>query len=108
MHEAIDRASDMARTWVTLVQLISDSHSVMALRIMGLSGAWSLPEGENSQMIQEKLPAFTEAAVAGALTAMSGRGPDRVMQALIAPISEKANANRLRLTGREPAANDIQ
>lgn len=102
MHDAIDRASDMAKTWMSAVQLTADTNYVVAMRIMGLSGVWSVPDGENNTMIQEKFPAFTEAVISAALTALSGRGPDRVMHALIAPISEKANENRIRLARRGP------
>ncbi|WP_380995478.1 antifreeze protein [Sedimentitalea sp. HM32M-2] len=74
----------------------------MTMRILGLTGAWSVPESESGDMIQEKAPAFTEALVAGTLTALSGRGPDRVMKAIVEPISEKASANRVRLTDYGP------
>ena len=102
MDDVIDRLSDMAKTWLTVVQLAADTHFVVAMRVMGLSGTWSVPEGEHDVMIHEKIPAFTEAAVAGTLTALSGRGPDRVMQAVIEPISRKASANRTRLADRGP------
>lgn len=97
MEQAIDRAHDMTRFWWTCARLTSDSQSVVTMRMMGLSGAWLVPDGENDVMISEKVPAFTEALVSGVLTAMSGQGPDRVMQAVIEPLFVKANANRVRL-----------
>ena len=102
MHDAIDRVSDMGRTWMALAKLSSDAQFVVAMRVMGLSGTWRVPDDENTAMLDEKLPAFTEAMVAGTLTALSGRGPDRVMQAVLEPISEKASANRERLAEHGP------
>lgn len=102
MHDAIDRLSDIAKTWGAVGQLAADVQFVIAMRVMGLSGVWSVPDGEHNDMIHEKLPAFTEAMVAGTLTAFSGRGPDRVMQAVIEPLSQKASANRARLSDRGP------
>ncbi len=102
MHDTIDRVNDMAKTWNDAAQMAVDSQYVVAMRLWGLSGAWSVPRGESDEMIREKAPAFTEAMVSGALTALSGRGPDRVMQALIEPLSERTRANRARLADCGP------
>ncbi len=97
MRETIDRTQDFTRLCWDVVQLLADSHSVVAMRTLGLSGAWSVPKEEHETMIAEKAPVFTEAFLSGTFTALSGHGPDRVMQAAIAPISQKASANRQRL-----------
>lgn len=68
-------AFDLARTCWAWVQLVSDAQSVVAMRLMGLSGTWSVPAGETSEMIREKAPAFTEALVASTLSAVAGEGP---------------------------------
>ena len=104
MHEAIERLSEMTTTWLSVAQILSDSQQVVAMRLLGLTGIWSVPAEENIEMISEKAPAIAEAFFAGALTALSGRGPDRVMQAVLAPISEKTSANRARLYERGPQA----
>lgn len=103
MHHAIDRANDMARCWLACAQLTADTQSVMTMRLLGLGGAWSVAPDENRLMVDEKLPAFTEALVAGTLTALSGRAPDRVMCAILDPLSRKARSNRLRLAEAGPA-----
>jgi hypothetical protein len=101
----------MSQFWVTYAQLAVDTNSVVTMRMMGMGGTWSVPDSEASDMIREKAPAFTEAMMSGALAAWSGRGPDRVMQAAIEPISEAARLNRTRLAQRGPklfgfASND--
>ena len=55
--------------------LITEAHSVVAYRLMGMGGAWSVPRGENHAMLREKGPAFTEAMVASTMTAIKGGGP---------------------------------
>lgn len=102
MQHVIERTHEMTRLWWRCARMTEDTHSVVTMRVMGMSGIWSVPEDENDAMISEKVPAFAEAIMAGTLTAMSGRGADRVMQAVIEPISDKASANRARLAGRGP------
>lgn len=103
MKDAIDRAGDLARMWLDCVQLTSDSQSVVAMRLMGLGGVWMLPATENRRMWGEKLPAFTEAWVAGTLCAARGDAPDRVLRATLDPLSRRARLNRRRLTRHGPA-----
>jgi hypothetical protein len=102
MTQPIVRATELTRLWWDVLELSFDTHLVMSMRVMGMSGTWSVPSNENHAMIREKAPAFTEAMVAGVLAAWSGHGPDRVLQAVVAPISERASANRKRLARRGP------
>ncbi|TNF62950.1 MAG: antifreeze protein [Rhodobacteraceae bacterium] len=102
MHSLIVRASQATRFWITCAQLTVDAQSVIAMRMMGMGGAWRLPRGESSQMVSEKLPAFTEALVAGTLQVMAGRRPDQVMSAVLEPLSERARTNRQRLLRQGP------
>jgi len=102
MHHAITRASDLAQVWLACARLTADSQSVVAMRLMGLGGVWTVSRDETRLMVDEKLPAFTEAIVAGALTAWSGRAPDRVLSAILDPLSRKASCNRRRLVRAGP------
>lgn len=102
MHDSIDRANDMTRLWFDCTLMATDVPFVVAMRMMGMTGVWSVPDNEHHDMIREKAPVFTEALVSSTLTAIAGRGPDRVMQAAIEPISRKTRDNRLRLARRGP------
>ena len=51
MHEVIDRASDMVKTWMSMTQLVTDAQFVVAMRLMGLSGTWHLPDSEPAAMV---------------------------------------------------------
>lgn len=102
MNQAIDRFGDMADTWVAVTRLMADTQCVLTMRLLGLSGVWSLPEGESQAMVGEKVPVFTEAALSGTFAMMSGRSPHKVFRETLKPISSKASANRERLEDRGP------
>ncbi len=80
-----------------ITRLMLDTQTVMTLRLMGMSGAIPALRGENELMVAEKAPAMADAYAAGAKAAMSGRSPDQIISAVLAPISKKVRANRLRL-----------
>ncbi len=101
MHQALDRANDMAGTLLDLARMMGDVHGVVALRVLGLAGIWPMPDEERQLMIQEKIPALTEAMLAGLFSALSGHGPERILRSAIAPISEKVSKNHSRLIRAE-------
>ena len=111
-HRLFKRDSDMlpilatpveiARLWLSCADLMSDAQSVVAYRMMGIGGTWSVPRGENHSMLHEKGPAFTEALLAGTMTALKGAGPHAVAEAAIAPLSKKVRSNRKRLAKHGP------
>jgi hypothetical protein len=77
--------------------LMLETQTVMALRIMGMSGAIPSRRGENSRMVAEKGPAMLKSMAAGTKAAMAGKQPDEIMTAAMAPLSRKVRANRKRL-----------
>ncbi len=99
LHDAIDRANDMTHLWWDCTQMVADVPLIITMRLMGLSGVWSVPDNEHHDMVHEKAPAFTESFISGTLAVWSGHGPDRVMQAAIEPISRITRDNRARLAG---------
>lgn len=107
MLSAIDYTNDMTRLWWRMALLMEDAQLVVAMRVMGFSGIWSVPPEESQDMIMEKMPAFTEGFVAGAISAWEGSGPDQVMLAAVAPISAQARANRSRLARRGPRIPEL-
>ena len=80
-----------------MTTLMMDTHTVMALRIMGMSGAIPARRGENDRMVAEKAPAMADAFAAWTRAAMAGKAPDEIMTAAMAPLSKKVRANRKRL-----------
>lgn len=102
LYDAFDRANDMTRLWWDCTQIATDVPMIISMRLMGLSGAWSVSDSEHQDMLHEKAPIFVEAFLSGVLAAWSGHGPDRVMQATIEPISRKTRDNRARLANGGP------
>jgi hypothetical protein len=58
-----------------------DAHTVVTLRLMGMSGAIAAHPGENQRMMDEKPQAWMESYIAGAQAAFAGKTPDVVMNA---------------------------
>ena len=102
MERLTEHAARTMHMWVACGRLVADVQSVMVMRLLGLGGAWRVDPAETRVMVEEKLPAFTEAMVGGTLHAVAGRRPDEVAWALIEPFSHKARSNRQRLLQQGP------
>ena len=64
-------------TWqagMSAMLLAAEAQTVMAYRLMGLAGLWSVDAKENSRMMSEKPPAFAASAIAAC---SDGRKPTR-------------------------------
>jgi len=77
--------------------LAVETQIVMSLRLMAMAGALPARPGENNRMISEKGPAMTKAFSAATQAAMSGKSPEQIFSASLAPLSRKVRQNRKRL-----------
>ena len=91
---------DLMNTSLQFVTLMAETQVVMAYRMMGMAGIWSVTPHEKKRTVEAKGPAFMEAMLAGTMTAARGQSPDRVMRATMAPLSRKTASNRRRLAKR--------
>lgn len=89
--------NDLFSLQVRMATLMIDTQTVMALRVMGMSGAIPTPRGETERMVEEKGPAMAKAFTAGTLAMMSGGRPDQIMSAAMTPVSNRVSSNRKRL-----------
>ncbi|QDC10191.1 hypothetical protein FHY55_13450 [Oceanicola sp. D3] len=88
--------------WATGLQaawLVAESHSVISHRVMGFSGLEPRGRDEVQRMFVEKSTAFSAAAIAGAMLAISGRRPDEIWRAMMHPLRH-TTARNLRRLGR--------
>ncbi len=85
-----------------MAMTMAEAQAVMAMRIFGLAGAWSLPPSEAIRMIAEKPPAFMRAASAAGMAAANGKRPDQILSAALKPVRQKTRANSRRLAKRGP------
>ena len=79
--------------------LATEMQTVIALRLMGMSGLIPARVGENSRMVQEKPTAFARSWFAATAAMMQGKSADQVMGAAMRPLSTRVSANRKRLLG---------
>jgi len=88
----------MAEIMIRASQLAIESQMVIAMRVMGMAGAWPLRPDEMQRMVLEKGPAFWKAATKAQDAAFSGAPPQTIALAALKPLTRKARSNRRRLT----------
>jgi len=91
--------------WANALQIgfvMAEAQSVIAMRMMGMAGVWSVPKTENARMLSEKVHAFIKGSTDAGLAAASGKSPDAVTAAAIKPIRRATRSNHRRLTKRGP------
>ncbi|MEM9349389.1 MAG: antifreeze protein [Pseudomonadota bacterium] len=90
----------IAWTSIRLANLWVETQMVVAYRVLGMVGIWSVTEAEKRRMIEEKTPAFVESATAASIAILRARNPADIMEAAMQPIERKAKSNRRRLAKR--------
>lgn len=80
-------------TW----RMLTEAQTVVALRMAGMAGLWTMAPGETTRMITEKQTAFAQAAAGVARAAASGASPERILDAAVAPLGRATRANAKRL-----------
>lgn len=89
--------SELFSLQLKMTTLMAETQTVMALRLMAMSGAIPAKRGENERMFDEKAPAMAQAFAAATDAMMQGARPDQIMSAAIAPVSKRVTSNRKRL-----------
>lgn len=88
---------DAWRASTAVGQMMAETQWVIALRLWGFAGAWSLPPGEAERMMSEKGPAWMAAWQKAAEAMASGAGPAVAAQRAALRLHGPARANRRRL-----------
>ena len=86
--------------WVSgfaAARMIAEAQFVIALRLAGMAGLWTLAPGETARMVTEKQRAFAESALALTAAAAGGRRPEQVLDAAVRPLGRRTRANARRL-----------
>lgn len=99
------RAASPFDLWTNTVQLsmiAAEAQWVIALRLMGMAGLWSVTPRENKLMVSEKFQAMTKSMTDASRAAVSGKSGDQILTAALKPIRTKTRANASRLTKRGP------
>lgn len=94
--------NDMMRTGWQVTMLAWETQMVMAMRMMGMAGLWSVLPSEDRRMVSEKPPAFAEAAMAAGAATLSGKRPDQALDIWTRSLRRKTGGNMRRLASRGP------
>ena len=90
------------RSAIRMSSLMVESQSVVAMRVMGFGGIWSLPPSEGYRMVTEKSPAMLKSWWGMQQAISRGANPERVLAAWTGPLEREARSNRKRLARRGP------
>ena len=96
------RPADMIRAGTQMSLLAWEAQMVIAMRMMGMAGLWSVLPSEDRRMAEEKPAAFLAAAQAAGLAAMTGRRPDQIANAWTRSLRTRTGSNARRLARRRP------
>ena len=95
-------ANDLIKTSIGIGMLAAEAQMVVAMRIAGMAGTWSVLPSENQRMVEEKGPAFAEAAYVAWMAALAGKRPDQVVDAWTSSLRKQTGGNVRRLMRRGP------
>ncbi|SMO99959.1 hypothetical protein SAMN06265221_1534 [Paracoccus laeviglucosivorans] len=90
------------RVAVNTTIMLSQAQTVIALRMMGMAGFWSVTPAENTRMVQEKLRAGLQAGMAVQHAMLTGKTPVEVAEAALRPVARVTASNSRRLMKRGP------
>jgi hypothetical protein len=96
-------AFDPLSHWGNALQaghMLAEAQTVIAMRLMGMAGIWSVTPAEQNLMLSEKIQATVEAATNASKAMMGGAASDKVVAAALKPYRQKTRANARRLGKR--------
>ena len=93
---------ELFKTQMEVGMMLAEAQSVIAMRMMGWGGLWSVTKSENNRMVSEKTEAIAKAVQNATLAAMTGKRPDQIVNAAVKPLRQKTRANVARLGKRGP------
>lgn len=83
---------------IEATRLAFEAQAVVAMRLWGMAGVWSIRPTEPIRMFTEKPAVFVEAAAVASQAMITGRRPDQVARAAMRPLRRKTKANVRRLS----------
>ncbi|KHQ55033.1 hypothetical protein [Mameliella alba] len=88
--------------WLTASRfacMAAEAQTVVAMRVLGMAGLWSVTPSETARMMREKVVNFPLAMEQATRAAWKGEDP---LGAALAPLHRQTRANALRLARRGP------
>jgi hypothetical protein len=88
--------------WINTTQMLFEAQNVIAYRMLGMAGLWSVAPNETHRMVGEKAPALIASSAAAAQAMLAGKRPDQILDAAVKPLGRRTRANARRLSRRRP------
>ncbi|MBV7408522.1 antifreeze protein [Maritimibacter sp. DP1N21-5] len=88
--------------WANVIEagmIVGEANMVIAMRLWGMAGLWSVTPSENARMLSEKTGAYTRAIMNASVAAATGGD---AAKAAMKPIRQKTKSNVKRLAKRGP------
>ena len=82
--------------------LAMEASAVIWMRMLGVSGVWSVSPHEGTRMVREKQVAFARGSSAAIRAALDGKSAEIIMLEGMGPVRRAARANQRRLTRSGP------
>ncbi|MCU0898968.1 MAG: antifreeze protein [Cypionkella sp.] len=95
-------ALDLMRLSMNTSLMLMQANSVIAMRMMGMAGAWRVSPQENNRMVSEKMRAGMKSGLAAQAVALSGGSMTEIAEAALAPVKRATAANARRLARSGP------
>ncbi|WP_334194099.1 antibiotic ABC transporter [Pararhodobacter sp.] len=95
-------SADLFRLSLETSLMTLQAQQVVAMRMLGLMGAWRTRDGEAARMMTEKLDALGEATLGMGKALALAQSPLHVAEAALAPYARRTSANHRTLSRRGP------
>lgn len=83
-------------------RMMSEAGMIVSMRMLGMAGMWRVNPAENARMVEEKLAAMTDGAMAASRAMLRGAKPMAVADAAMRPVRKTTAANVKRLAKLGP------
>jgi hypothetical protein len=89
---------DFMRPMLEASRILTESQTVIGLRLSGMAGFWPMEQAETGKMVMEKLQASVASAGAMMQAGMAGKGLNDIAMAAMKPVRRQTRVNARRLT----------
>jgi hypothetical protein len=83
-------------------RMMTEAATIVSMRMLGMAGMWRVNPAENARMVEEKLAAVTQGAVAASRAMRRGAKATTIAEAAMKPMRRTTAANVKRLAKLGP------
>ena len=102
--DPIGAAVGLASLQVTYAMMATEATGVIAMRLLGFAGFWSIPPSEAYRMVDEKSRAMTRSSGDATAAFLAGKPPADIASAAVIPFRRATRSNSRRLARRGPTS----